>query len=416
MVSKNELFFLGVLSFTLGMFVVLEAVLYNLFVLDVLKLTYLDVGIMVAVSSAVGTTFFIIWGAISDNIETNFGRRRPFILVGGICGGLFVIAFTLVNSLIMIILIDGFLISVSINALNPAYQALIRDLTITEERGKMSSWLRINNLAGSGFCFILTYLLIRGFNIPNNQAFLELLDAKNFLYISLIVGTFLIIVSVMIFLFISEQRQDKTIPKGKSWYKEIQRTFRPAELIKEKDFFLFLTANFVLYIGLYSFIPFFVPFFTTKFTFGDLITLIPFVAAGFILSFFVFGFLSDMKGRKNLTIIGTVGAAVSFICVWINEVLLGSNFFIWLIFMFIASFQGVGFVIIAFAWVLDLVPEEKRGQFLGYNNIITGYSQIPGALLGGTIAVLFGITTIFLISAICFIFSTPIFLMVRETV
>ena len=48
------------------------------------------------------------------------------------------------------------------------------------------------------------------------------------------------------------------------------------------------------------------------------------------------------------------------------------------------------------AWVQDLLPEEKRGSFLGIINIGNALGRIPGVLIAGLIAEAYGILWVFL--------------------
>ncbi len=411
MIHRKDVILLGMMAFTLGLFTVLEGMLFNLFILDVLELTYFEIGIMVSISAAVGTTFFIIWGAVSDNTRSRFGRRLPFILLGGLSVSILIILFSFSNSLLLLIIIDGIFIAIEMNALRPAFQSLVTDLTEVHERGKISSYLRINNLMGAGFCLVLTFFFIMGIRSPKFEASIGVLTSESFFYICLISGVFLMIIPFLLFIFIKEPSVDTPVKK---WHSEIINTFKLSEIRKEKDFFYFLLGNVLIYTGLFSFIPFFFPYFLRKFTLGEMILILPFLGLGLLLGFILFGYLSDKWGRKKLTIFGNFGAVICFFTMWVNEVLLGSLFMIWLILIFFVGLGGIGFAIITFAWVLDLVPSEKRAQFMGYNNIVTGYSQIPGALLGGYIAFYFGVPFVFLMVCIFFICSILLFLKVRE--
>ena len=62
-----------------------------------------------------------------------------------------------------------------------------------------------------------------------------------------------------------------------------------------------------------------------------------------------------------------------------------------------------------------LLPDGKRGQFLGILNVIFTTSQIPGAILGGMIADSMGIAWIFAFAPIFLLASIPLFLRVKET-
>ena len=81
-----------------------------------------------------------------------------------------------------------------------------------------------------------------------------------------------------------------------------------------------------------------------------------------------------------------------------------------LVFLSVASIQ----VPLA-TWQQDLLPEGKRGQFLGILNIIFTTSQIPGAIIGGLVADSMGLAWIFAFAPIFLLASIPLFLRVKET-
>ena len=67
------------------------------------------------------------------------------------------------------------------------------------------------------------------------------------------------------------------------------------------------------------------------------------------------------------------------------------------------------------AWSQDLLPEDRRGKFLGIYNLMWIVSQIIGSFIGAFIAMIFGIAWIFLAGAVFMIISIPFFMFVKET-
>ena len=65
-------------------------------------------------------------------------------------------------------------------------------------------------------------------------------------------------------------------------------------------------------------------------------------------------------------------------------------------------------------WQQDLLPEGKKGQFIGILNIISTVSQFSG-ILGGVVADSFGLVWIFAIAPIFLLASIPFFLFIQET-
>ena len=67
------------------------------------------------------------------------------------------------------------------------------------------------------------------------------------------------------------------------------------------------------------------------------------------------------------------------------------------------------------AWVQDLLPEEKRGSFLGIISIGNALGKAPGALIAGLVADAFGLLWIFFVSGFMLWIAIPFFLIVPET-
>ena len=67
------------------------------------------------------------------------------------------------------------------------------------------------------------------------------------------------------------------------------------------------------------------------------------------------------------------------------------------------------------AWSQDLLPEDKRGKFLGFLNVVNTLSQIIGATVGGIVATIYGLVWVFAFAPIFALGSIPLFRRVQET-
>ncbi|MCI0694192.1 MFS transporter, partial [candidate division KSB1 bacterium] len=127
----------------------------------------------------------------------------------------------------------------------------------------------------------------------------------------------------------------------------------------------------------------------------EVITLLvtAFFAAQFIAGPYL-GRLSDRYGRVPILIISQIGTAVSFAMIGFAqsvEVL------------FLARiFDGItgGNIIVAQAYVTDIMPREKRTQALGYIFLGFGFGFVIGPALGGLLSAEFGIRIPFILAAI----------------
>ena len=66
---------------------------FNTFLIHVLFLPEIYVSIMVSLSAIMGLIFNLVWGIIGDNTRSKLGRRRPYLITGGIITGFAAIAY-----------------------------------------------------------------------------------------------------------------------------------------------------------------------------------------------------------------------------------------------------------------------------------------------------------------------------------
>ena len=117
-----------------------------------------------------------------------------------------------------------------------------------------------------------------------------------------------------------------------------------------------------------------------------------FFAAQFIAGPFI-GRLSDQQGRLPILIISQIGTVIAFAMIGLAETVE---------MLFIARvLDGItgGNLIVAQAYVTDIMPEEKRTQALGYIFAAFGLGFIVGPAVGGVLAGLFGPQIPFLFAA-----------------
>lgn len=118
-----------------------------------------------------------------------------------------------------------------------------------------------------------------------------------------------------------------------------------------------------------------------------------FFAAQFIAGPFI-GRLSDRQGRLPVLIISQIGTVIAFIMIGLAQTA-------WLLF-FARVLDGItgGNIIVAQAYITDIMPEEKRTQALGYIFAAFGLGFIIGPALGGALAGAFGPQIPFLMAAV----------------
>lgn len=125
----------------------------------------------------------------------------------------------------------------------------------------------------------------------------------------------------------------------------------------------------------------------------------------------IWGSISDIRGRKNIMIIGVVGYGISQ---------LGFGFipnqFIILIFRIMAGAMSVAFTTVSIAYITDISTEEERIKYMSYQTATISIAASVGALLGGFIGG-YGYKYTFLVQFInCIISGAVIYFILDETV
>ncbi|MBD3188560.1 hypothetical protein GF325_17145, partial [Candidatus Bathyarchaeota archaeon] len=86
------------------------------------------VPLMTTFSALMGLIFLLIWGAISDQTHTKYGKRRPFLL-GGIVAGVAMVLYVTTGNFWICFFLDVVLIGIFMNMLLAGNKALVPDMT-----------------------------------------------------------------------------------------------------------------------------------------------------------------------------------------------------------------------------------------------------------------------------------------------
>lgn len=393
----------------------IEQNFFNTYIAHVLFLPEIYVSVMVSFSATMGLIFLLVWGIIGDNTRSKHGRRRPFLLIGGIITGTFSIIYAFSPDYFWAFFIDVVILGISSNAFFAAERAVIPDTIELEYRGRANGIITaIGNLGVliGVTLFLLSDLL---FTVPSPTGEGKILTQGGHQFVLSFGGIMLIIAAVIGYFFIKEKPTSELPPK-KPFKEELVKLFNFQEMKEHKEFFKMTLAYMVYQSGIGIIMPF---LFIYIFSLGiSTLELLLAILIGFPLLMITTIFLgncSDKYGRKRpipiVIIIISIGVALaSFVKLesGVNVIL----FFISLPFMLVAL---LGMPAPLNAWSQDLLPEDQRGKFFGILNIVFTVPQIIGAMIAGLIATYFGLRWIFLVAIIFFVGSIFFFRTVAET-
>ncbi len=410
-VKKNAII-VGIMLAGTTIFGYFEATFFNTYLDHVLNLPYYYISIMVSLSATVGLISMIIWGIKSDNTRSKYGRRRPYLLFGFIAG-IAMVAFAFAEDFLMCIILDVIIIGIASNAFYVAQRSLIPDLIEPEYRG------RANGIAGA--LAIIGLLVAIGLTLVANEIYTvrrgtgNIITREGHLFLFIIGGLAIIICGVIGFLLLKELHLSELPPK-KDFMVELKEIFNLEELKKQNQFFRIVLAQTIYRAHIFVVLPFlFIYLFSLALTTFEFFLTIAVSIPVIIVVMMSLGKLADRLGRKASIVPGIIIASIGFFLMPIATFFPQYKFIILMIAMPLVLLGLMGLEVPLAAWSQDLLPEDKRGKFLGILNVVNTMSQIIGAIVGGIVATVYGLVWVFAIAPIFALGSIPLFRRVRET-
>jgi MFS family permease len=327
-------------------------------------------------------------GTLSDRTSGGFGRRRPYIVIGGLL--VMVSTPLLVNAGSMAIFVAGLaLLLLGKNILAPAYQSLMPDRVPGEQRGAAAGYVGGMTILGNVVGLALAAFLLGRVN--QHSFSIGMIRANAGIYYA--VTAFLLLVCIVV--TVCGVRENR-------WLKVTQEVRRRRGLFelalrhlyewvapwRHFNFTMVFLTRASLMLGLSLFMAYIEYFFANVQHIANFIEVTGIVAllalGGAVVSGLVFGFLSDrVKRRAPVVSAATVCmalAALTFVVfpnnlmslLWPLGVLFGLGY---------GAYTSVGW-----ALSIDVLPSmEKAGKDLGVWNASTTLPAILAPVLGSLI-------------------------------
>ncbi len=417
---RFQIVIIGLVYATAQVFGFLEAEFFNTYLDHVLFLGQpinvdLYVGIMVWFSALMGLICNFVLGIFSDNTRSRFGRRRPFLLFGGLVAGFSMILFAFTNSYWQVILLDVIIIGIASNSFYVAQKALIPDNVVIENRGKANAIANILGNVGLIIALALFILLNDLFGVPDPYGPGTIITAEGYFVAFLIGGGFFILIAIIGFLFIRE-RSGSDLPPKKSFRAEIGALFNMKAVRQNKEFYKILIAYTVFSAGFFLTLTYlFLYIFDLGLSTLYILLIIGIAAPILFIIMYVLGRVADSAGRKKAIPVTISISSIGFFLILILDLASISSLPLYIVAFTLLLINVLGIQTVIDAFYQDLLPTEERGKYLGVFNITQTVSQLIGVGVGIVVTTFWGRVGIFAIAPIFFLASIPLFLKVKET-
>ncbi len=325
-------------------------------------------GIITALGMLVAIIVQPVAGALSDISRHKWGRRRPFILAGGV--GVLVVLFIMALMSIYFrqwwtLLVVYLMLQLTDNVAQGAYQGFIPDNVPHGRRGRASGVMGVAQLIGNvGGVAGATYFIDQG--QPSLAILLIML-----VFTSTLIPT----------LFLVKEERVEGPPVENPW-KVVAGTLR--EFWQHRAFVQFIVSRLFVLTGIATVSLFGLYFLqdvigVKEGSLTSSYTLLLLVVVGTsLLTVFPAAWLSDRVSRKKLVIIaciiGAIGTLLLSTARDITQVVLYGS----LLGMATGAFNSIDW-----ALATDLIPKEAAGRFMGISNLAGAGSQALAAMLGG---------------------------------
>jgi Na+/melibiose symporter-like transporter len=349
------------------------------FIPETQKNTYL--GILTLAGLALAMFVQPIAGGMSDRSRTKWGRRRPFILIGGIAALILIPGIGLANGFIAIFIIYCLLQAAS-NTTQGPYQAFIPEFVPENKRGRASGVKALLEVTGGAILVYISSMFLDRYTAG---------EGSGWLWLVLAILMFVMAAALAITLLsVKESPVYATIHHISFTRKFSQET---KEILSNPVMMWFLVSRLLIYMAFTTIQQFALYFLTdvigvTNPAMATAKFLI-FAVAGMLIVVWPAGYFSDKWGRKPFSdkwgrkpisigagLLGAIGIGIIAISREYNTILWAAG----LIGMAMGAFNSANW-----ALATDLAAKGEEARYLGIANIATAGGAALARAIGPAI-------------------------------
>lgn len=325
-------------------------------------------------------------GHLSDRTRGAFGRRRPYILIGGLLqtGSA---AYLATADTIPLFLLGLSILHLGNNILTPAYQSLVPDQVAEEQRGAASGYVGAMTILGNVVSLVLAAWLLG--NIDQSTPNLEMIRSGARVYYS-ITATVLLVGLLVTLLGVRESPYQATGPKHEQPRLNAWQRFQRNWLFPWRSYnfrVVFLTRAFIM-LGLAMFMVFVEYYFARVRHIANFVQVTAGAAVlalgGGVISGIIFGIFSDrLPRRAPLVCAGTICMSLAALAF----VIFPNTTTLWLWPLGVLFGLGYGaYMSVDWALSIDALPSlEEAGKDLGLWGASANIPAIIAPLLGSAL-------------------------------
>lgn len=356
---------------------------FNTFVFDTITPDPRPVAWMVAASAITATLTTLFMGTLSDRTRSRWGRRRPYILFGYVLWGISTLIFPTTayiqptsGAIFLVVAADSLMTFFGSTANDAAFNAWTADIATSSQRGKVEGVLNLSIFLAQIIALTAAGMLI---------------DSLGYLTFFFVLGAIVIGVGVVAGSLLKDAPLTGKSEPASSFWAEFAGLFKLDLLKEHRQLFILLLFIMISSIGMNVSFPYLIIYLEnylgiskTEFSiiggsvmFGSALLAIP------------FGILADRWNKRGMIAVAVIASSAGGILLSLvsSLPLLALTGLIWQAFAVASSVASV-------AWLKDLLPEQKRGQFLGIRMVFwIAIPMVVGPWIGSTLIQTFGIPT-----------------------
>src|SRR5690625_2715406 len=351
----------------------------NTFVYDKIIKDPAVISWMVAITAIVSTLAVFLIGTWSDRV----GKRKPFISIGYMGWGLFVILFgateflpkdPLIITIILIVVADSIMSFFGSSGYDAGFQPWTTDISNPTNRGKVGGVLASLPVMATIFGAVVAGMVI---------------DAFDFFPFFITMGSIVFIAGIYALFKLEDHPQLKPRESSRGYWYQFGEVFHFNTVIKNKELFWVFIIFSAYFIGFNVYFPYITIYLNNylkmSYSLAGILQGIGLVAAVLLT-------IPASRFINRQIVVPVILFAVMANFIGMILITLTSNVFVLLIGIFGA---GAGFILVTqtlTAWIKNLFPEDQRGQFEGVRMIFAvSIPMIFGPMISSVIIKNFGV-------------------------